>query len=460
MELVDKEERTRSVWDIQDAVRRLGDSLPDVSVTTNLPSAFGGGGGNNVSVRILGPDPAVLGQLADQYEGVLRRIPGVVEVNNSSQAGQPELRATVNRTALSDLGVTSTTISQAMRTAIQGSVATQLRVDGQTQVNVRVLAKRDSGGIPVNLEEIPVLSNRGVLVRLGQVARIDNTTGPSQINRSDRSVSVSVNGAIAGRTIGDVSRDLRVAQREVPLPPGYRATVGGGGQQLDRAITAVVSALSLSILLMYMLMAALYESFLYPFIVLLALPLAMVGAFGGLLVTGKTLNIFSLIGIIMLTGLVSKNAILLVDYTNTLRKEGKSVREALLAAGPVRLRPILMTSATLICSMLPLALGVGPGGEMRSPMATVMIGGMVTSTLLTLVFVPALYKCFDDLQSIPAWLRSRRQGRVAVPAAVPAVPVPAATVAASVAVVPAAMGLASPGAQTLADAGSAGGEGE
>jgi HAE1 family hydrophobic/amphiphilic exporter-1 len=381
--------------------------------------------------------------LADQYEALLRHTPGVVEINNSGQAGLPELRATVNRTALSDLGVTSTTVSQAMRTAVQGSVATQLRADDQNQVNVRVLAKRDPNGSPVNLEEIPVLSSRGVLVRLGQVAKIESSTGPSQINRSDRNRSVSVNGSVSGRTIGDVARDVRAAQRTVPTPPGYRVVIGGGAQQLDRALTALLSALTLSILLMYMLMAALYESFLYPLIVLLALPLAMVGALGGLYLTGKTLNIFSLIGIIMLTGVVSKNAILLVDYTNTLRKEGKGVREALLAAGPIRLRPIAMTSCTLICSMLPLAIGVGPGGETRSPMAVVIIGGMITSTLLTLVFVPALYTYFDDLQNLPsrirAWSARRSAARAARKAAAEkpvAIPMPGAaapTVVAAVA---------------------------
>jgi hydrophobic/amphiphilic exporter-1 (mainly G- bacteria), HAE1 family len=430
LELEDKEHRKRSVWEIQSEIRKIGQQLPDVALSTNLPSALGGGGGGNVSIRLSGPDPAVLGQLADQYEAVLRRTPGIAEVTNSGQAGQPELRASVNRNAMIDLGVTSQTISQSMRTAIQGSVATQLRAEGETQVNVRVMAKRDRDGVPVNLDEIPVLSSRGVVVRLGQVATVESSTGPAQINRSDRNRTVSVSGAVAGRTIGDVARDVRAAQREVPTPAGYRATVAGGAQQLDRAISSLMSALSLSIVMMYMLMAALYESFLYPFIVLLSLPLAMVGAFGGLWITGKTLNIFSLIGIIMLTGLVSKNAILLVDYTNTLRKEGKSVREALLAAGPVRLRPILMTSLTLIFAMLPFALGVGPGGEMRSPMAVVVIGGMLTSTLLTLFFVPAIYTYFDDLQELPkrikAW-RVRRQEKAAkareeVPP--PAMPVP------------------------------------
>ncbi len=238
-------------------------------------------------------------------------------------------------------------------------------------------------------------------------------TGPSQINRSDRNRSVSVSGPVVGRPLSEVAAEVRQAQATIPLPAGYRATVGGAVQQLDRAITALSGALGLSLVLMYMLMAALYNSYLSPFIVLASLPLAMVGALGGLYLFDKTLNIFSLIGIIMLTGLVSKNAILLVDYANTLRnEEGLSAREALIRAGPIRLRPILMTSATLVFSMLPILLGTGPGAESRSPVAAVITGGMITSTLLTLIFVPALYTYFDDLANLPgtfmAWRARRR----------------------------------------------------
>lgn len=419
IELVDRGTRSRTVWDIQTELRSLGAGLPDVTVGTSLPAALGGGGGGggNVSVRILGPDPEVLGRIADQYEALLRRTPGIAEVSNSGQSGVPELRATVRRTQASDLAVTSTTVSQAMRTAIQGTVATQLRVQDQAQADVRVLVGRDQSGTPLNIEDVPILTTRGVLVRLGQVATIESATGPSQINRSDRNRSVSVSGPVVGRPLSEVAAEVRQGQASIPLPAGYRATVGGAVQQLDRAITALSGALGLSLVLMYLLMAALYNSYLSPFIVLASLPLAMVGAFGGLYLLDKTLNIFSLIGIIMLTGLVSKNAILLVDYANTLRtEEGLSARDALVRAGPIRLRPILMTSATLVCSMLPILLGTGPGAESRSPVAAVITGGMITSTLLTLIFVPALYTYFDDLANLPgrfmAW-RARRRPSVA-----------------------------------------------
>lgn len=411
LELVDRRQRARSVWDIQDELRKLDDNLPDVNLSTDLPAALRGGPGG-VSVRLLGPDPVVLSQLAEQYENVLRRTPGIVEVTNSAQAGVPELRATALRTQTQDLAVSGTTISQAMRTAVQGTVATQLRVQDQAQVDVRVLVARDQAGVPLNLEYVPVLTTRGVLVRLGQVATITSATGPSQINRSDRNRSVGVSGTVSGRPLSEVANEIRQAQASIPLPAGYRATVGGAVQNLDRAVSALSGALGLSIVLMYMLLAALFNSFLSPLIVIASLPLAMVGAFGGLFFLGKTLNIFSLIGIIMLTGLVSKNAILLVDYTNTLRDtEGLPVREALRRAGPVRLRPILMTSATLIASMLPILLGTGPGAEMRSPVGAVLVGGMVTSTLLTLLFVPALYTYLDDLANLPGRFRTWREAR-------------------------------------------------
>jgi HAE1 family hydrophobic/amphiphilic exporter-1 len=432
LELVDRRQRARSVWDIQDELRKLDDSLPDVTLSTDLPTALRGGPGG-VTVRLLGPDPAVLSQLAEQYEKLLRRTPGIVEVTNSAQAGVPELRATALRTQTQDLAVSGTTISQAMRTAVQGTVATQLRVQDQAQVDVRVLVARDQAGVPLNLEYVPVLTTRGVLVRLGQVATITSATGPAQINRSDRNRSVGVSGSVSGRPLSEVANEIRQAQAQVPLPAGYRATVGGAVQNLDRAVSALSGALGLSIVLMYMLLAALFNSFLSPLIVIASLPLAMIGAFGGLYLLGKTLNIFSLIGIIMLTGLVSKNAILLVDYTNTLRDtEGLPVREALRRAGPIRLRPILMTSATLIASMLPIVFGTGPGAEMRSPVGAVLVGGMVTSTLLTLLFVPALYTYLDDLTNLPgrfstwrgALARSLRVEKAPVAAERPPPPMP------------------------------------
>jgi HAE1 family hydrophobic/amphiphilic exporter-1 len=211
--------------------------------------------------------------------------------------------------------------------------------------------------------------------------------------------------------VGDVLRDIRAQTSALDLPVGYTVQISGQGNQLDTAFGALIQALALSVLLMYMLTAALYESFIYPLSVLFCLPVALVGAFLGLLVTGNTINIFSMIGMIMLVGLVAKNAILLVDYTNTLRRRGLTRREALLESGPVRLRPILMTTMTLVFAMIPLALKLGAGAETRSPMAVVVLGGIITSTLLTLVLVPCAYTYLDDLQNL--LLRRRGRARIA-----------------------------------------------
>ncbi|HLG51064.1 MAG TPA: efflux RND transporter permease subunit, partial [Chloroflexota bacterium] len=192
--------------------------------------------------------------------------------------------------------------------------------------------------------------------------------------------------------------DLQAQFNRLSLPPGVTITMGGNTQAQSETFSQLFQALGLSILLMYMLMVALYESLLYPFVIMLSLPLAVVGAIGGLWLTGNTLNMISLIGMIMLTGLVGKNAILLVDYTNTLRRRGLERNAAILQAGPTRLRPILMTTAAMVVAMLPSALRIGEGAELRAPLAVVVIGGLLTSTLLTLVFIPAVYTIFDDLQ--------------------------------------------------------------
>jgi len=250
-------------------------------------------------------------------------------------------------------------------------------------------------------------------VRLDQVANLVRTSSPSQISRFNRNRDVEVQANVNGRAVGDVLRDVLAQTNQLQLPVGYTITVQGQGSQLDTAFSSLIQALALSIVLMYMLMAALYESFIYPFAVIFCLPVALVGAFFGLIVVGDTINIFSMIGMIMLMGLVAKNAILLVDYTNTLRRRGMARREALIEAGPTRLRPILMTTMVLVFAMIPLALKLGDGAESRSPMAIVVLGGMITSTLLTLVLVPCTYTYLDDLQNL--LLRRRKKAAAEAP---------------------------------------------
>ncbi|HLQ31474.1 MAG TPA: efflux RND transporter permease subunit [Chloroflexota bacterium] len=423
--LVDKGSRSRSVFDVIQDVRRIGASIPGAQVRTNVPSPLVGGGGSPVQVIIRGQDFGTMQSITNQVLDIVRNTPGTTEVRTSRIQPAPEYRAVVDRQKAGDQGVTATTIANTLRAAVQGVLVSELRPEGQDQIDVYLQLKGAETMTPDQLAAIPILTTKGTTVRLDQVANIQRSSSPSSIQRYNRAREIEVQGNVSGRAAGDVLREIREKTSALDLPVGYTVEIGGQGSQLDRAFAALSQALALSIVLMYMPMAALYESFLFPFAVMICLPVALVGAFLGLLALGDTINIFSMIGMIMLVGLVAKNAILLVDYTNTLRRRGMSRRDALLEAGPTRLRPILMTTMTLVCAMIPLALKMGDGAESRSPMAVVVLGGMITSTMLTLVLVPCAYTYLDDVQLFI----SRRRKRAARP--VPAEPAPALMAGAS-----------------------------
>ena len=407
VQLVDKSRRSASLSDIIGQVRRIGATLPDVQLRTQVPSPLLGGPGAPVNVVMTGQDYGVLQQITDQVLEIVRNTPGAVEVRTSQLVPSPEYRAIVDRQKAGDQGVTAQTIANTLRAAVQGVVASELRAEGQDQVDILLQLKGAENLTPAQIGAIPLVTNRGTIVRLDQVAQIVPSTSPGQIQRFNRAREVEVQGSVSGRPLGEVLRDVRAQTDQIALPVGYGIRIAGQGSQLDTAFGALIQALALSVVLMYMLMAALYESFIYPLAVVFCLPVALVGAFLGLLLTGNTINIFSMIGMIMLVGLVAKNAILLVDYTNTLRNRGLARRDALLQAGPTRLRPILMTTMTMVFAMIPLALKIGSGAETRSPMAVVVLGGIITSTLLTLVLVPCAYTYLDDFQQ----LLLRRRGK-------------------------------------------------
>jgi HAE1 family hydrophobic/amphiphilic exporter-1 len=411
VKLVPKSERRRPLQSFLEEARTFGADLPGVTVRAQSV-VFVGPGGQPIQVWIQGEDSRVLHDLATRVEAIVRSVPGTTDITNSSQAGQPEVVVRLDRSRAADLGLTASQVGQTLRTAVAGTVAARFRTPDGPTVDIRVVAQGGDRQSPEQVAQLPLLTSRGTMVRLGQVATVETASGPPEITRRDRQRLVTVGAALSGRALGDVSRELQEKLAHLPLPPGYRISLGGATQAQAESFAQLFQALGLSVLLIYMLLVALYESLLYPFIIMLSLPLAGIGALGALWVTGNTLNMVSLIGIIMLTGLVGKNAILLVDYTNTLRRRGLTRAAALLEAGPTRLRPILMTTVSMIAAMLPVALSRSEGAETRAPMAITLIGGLLTSTLLTLLFIPAVYTVFDDLQE---WLR-RRLGLTAGPA--------------------------------------------
>jgi hydrophobic/amphiphilic exporter-1 (mainly G- bacteria), HAE1 family len=397
-------QRNRSSFQIADDARRIGSAIPGMQTTVAMPSMVGYTG-PPISVRIRGADIDTLSAIATQAEEVIRRTPGTIDVKNSAEAGSPEIRLQIDQQKVSDLGLTTAQVASALRTAYEGTVATELRKENEDKVDIRVLYATDPNGSELaSVPDISLSTPQGTMVKLSQVASLVPVEGPTVIDREARVRQITINANLGNRPLGEISEDIRTATKAIELPAGYSITMAGDTQLQEDAFGSLAKALGISILLMFMLMAALYDSLIYPLVIMGSLPVASVGAIGALAITHNTLSMFSLVGLIMLTGLVGKNAILLVDYTNTLRKRGYSRRDAILEAGPIRLRPILMTSTSMIFAMTPLALKLGEGAETRSPLAIVVIGGLITSTLLTLVVIPAGYTVMDDFQG---WLAAR-----------------------------------------------------
>ena len=398
VEAVEKSKRSKSLEQVMGQVRAAGALVPELRVQTSVANPLSGGR-NFISIDILGDDFTQLSEVAGQVVTVAEQTPGISNAQSSFQQQAAELRFTIDRERAAAAGVTTQNIANTLRMLVQGVVVTQLRPDGEPAVDILVTSQDGLSTSSTALGSMPVAGSKSGLVALSQVTKPRPARAPVQITRVDRKRSVQVSAAVTDRPVGDVARDLRASLAALTLPTGYRYEVRGTVQQLDSAMGALSAALALSVLLIYMTLVALYESLLIPLAIMFSLPVSVVGAFGGLILTGNTLNIFSMIGMIALMGLSAKNAILLVDYANTLRKRGTARNEALLEAGRTRLRPIVMTSATVIAAMTPLVVKLEAGAESRAPMAAVIIGGVFSSTLLTLFVVPVVYTLLDDLQT-------------------------------------------------------------
>ncbi len=390
-------------------ITKLAPTIPGMQVQVNIPNPLVMSGTQPLGVVISGPQLSVLQAIGLQVQGKLAQLPNVSNVQDSATSLQPEWMVQVNSSFAATYGVNAATIGQAVQTAISGAVASTIQAPGsQIQSNVFVQLLGGAQMTQAQMQGIPIATVGGQTVTLGQVATIEQAPGPVSLNETNRQLSILVTGNVQG-AVGPVAQAAQQALQTLSLPPGYTISLGGQIALQNAAFTPLLQAFALSIVLVYMLMAALYESLVVPFVVLFSLPMATVGAFLALLVTGQTLNIFSLIAMIMLMGLVAKNAILLVDYTRTLLSRGYAREEALVTAAKTRLRPIVMTTATMVFSMIPLAIHNGVGSADRMPVAVVLIGGMTTSTLLTLFMVPAMYTYLDDFRTWLLHWRHRTQ---------------------------------------------------
>ena len=371
-------------------------------------------------INVLGPSPEELEDLTNDILARMSKIKGITDLESSLKAQSPAITMKVNNELASDLGLTVSQIGAAVRPFVAGDVISHwLAPDGQNY-DVNVQLPRSGRRIASDLGELYVVSSKvgadgnPILVPLRQVVEFRNSSSPQIIKRQELQRRVGLYANVEGRPAGDVGKDVQALLKTIQLPPGYRFDIAGDQQQMEESFKAAVAALGMAVIFIYLILASQFGSFLQPLAIMASLPFTLIGVFLALLLTGSTLNIFSIIGIIMLMGLVTKNAILLVDFANHGIREGKSRHDALLAAGQVRLRPILMTTMAMIFGMLPMAIGHTDGGESNAPMGRAVIGGVITSTLLTLIVVPVIYTYLDT------WGRKFSARFIRRPAAEPA----------------------------------------
>jgi hydrophobic/amphiphilic exporter-1 (mainly G- bacteria), HAE1 family len=389
LRLSERSARDRSQKEIERAIRKVLKPIPGIELAIGFDRP--------VWVNLLGPDPEMLTPLITQFATEVAKIPGIADLEISEKARNPALSIRLNNDAAADLGISVQQVGATVRPLLAGdTVSYWMAPDGQNyEVNVQL--PRDRRQIAADLGNLYLTSNRtgpdgtARMVPLRQVAEIVETTSPQLIKRQDLQRRVALYANAEGRPSGDVNDDVARLIKATTLPAGYRFDVGGQAKDMRESFQAALAALGLAVIFIYLILASQFASFTQPIAIMASLPFSLIGVFLALLLTGTTLNIFSIIGLIMLMGLVTKNAILLVDFANRARRAGASLNEALAQAGQVRLRPILMTTAAMIGGMLPLALGLGESGETQAPMGRAIIGGVITSTLLTLVVVPVIY---------------------------------------------------------------------
>ncbi len=401
VKLVKKNERKRSIWQIMDNLRAELINTPGANISY---STQGGPGGNQkpLIMSVRGDNMATLKSIADRVENIVRATRGAVDIENSLETSKPEVRIRIDRDKASDLGVNVAQIATTARALVDGYVATKYQ-EGDEQYDVRVRLRKQDRTSLENVNNLTVKSNKSMgngedlLVPVSYVADIRQSSGPSQINRFDRQREIRIDANLSGRLLGEVLGDIQSKTNRLVLPAGYNVGVVGQGQMQAESFLNILLSLALAVIFVYIVLAAQFESFTYPFAIMLALPMSLIGAVLGLLVFGSAVSMMSMIGIIMLMGLVTKNGILLVDYANVLRDRGQERTDALINAGATRLRPILMTTFAMIFGMMPVAFAVSEGSEFRAPMGQAVIGGLITSTLLTLFVVPVVYSILDDL---------------------------------------------------------------
>ena len=408
--LVPEKERSRSAEEVATDVRAQIKSLigAEFTVTADL-SGGGGGDGKKLQIQFRGPETRVLEGIVMDYLAKLKQVPGAVDVGLSAQDPKPELQVEFDRGLASSLGLSMSDAASALRLAFAGAeIGDWVDPTGETR-NVFVRIRPEERATVQDLEQLPLLSSKtGAMVPLEQVATVTLGKGPALIEHLDRETMMAVSANVEGRSFGEVFKDAMTLAKQINFPPGYDLVVGGEGRDQNEVFGSIFGALGLAVVLMYLILVLQFHSFLAPVSIMMSLPLSLIGVVLALLAFDSTLNLMSLIGVVMLMGIVVKNAILLIDCARKKEAEGYNLEESLIAAGRERLRPILMTTFALVAGMLPVAVGIGEGSGFYRPLGIAVIGGTITSTVLTLLVVPTFY---DSLESMKRKIKARWRRR-------------------------------------------------
>ena len=409
IELVHLDERERTDREIADIIRT---DLSQVSGAEIQVTNEGGmmAGGSMIDVQIKGENIDTLRAISEDLVTEIKMVEGAREIESSLEDGLPEVQLKINREKAGQYGLTSGAISSMVKGRIEGITASRIKLD-EEEIDIVIKSKLEAGRQFESLQDTALISPLGVSVPLSQVANINVEQGPSAITRINQERYVSITGDVFGRELSAVNRDIVSTLENYNMPAGYSYDIGGQAEEMQESFTILILALLLSVVLVYMIIASQFESLVQPFVIMFSVPLAMSGGLIGLAVTGTPMSVPAMIGMIMLAGIVVNNAIVLVDAINLRRERGESRIEAIMSAGPIRLRPILMTTMTTVLGLVPMAMALGEGSESMAPMARFVVGGLLLSTLLTLVFIPVLYTIADDLVNKFARARKKKDNK-------------------------------------------------
>lgn len=397
VKLISAEDRALSSNEYARKVKKhISEHIPGVIVSAKPVSMVGGGASAPIQLNLQGPNIDTIMAFSERFMQKMQDINGITELKSTVENGNPEIKVNIDRDKLADLGLSIDIVGGVMQNSFSGNTDAKLQ-DGNYEYDINVRLDQFDRNSVSDIQNLTFMNNRGQLIKLSQFATVQESTGPARLERMNKMSSLTIESYVIGRDIGSVGEDIRNLIEESELPKGVHIEIAGDLENQEDAFGSLAFALLTSILLVYLIMVALYDNFVYPFVVMFSIPVALIGAFLALALSMENMSIFGMLGLIMLVGLVVKNAILIVDFVNQLKKEGVERKKAVIQGTLERFRPILMTTIAMVIAMIPIAMADGAGSEWKNGLAWVLIGGLTSSMVLTMIIVPVTYTLVDDI---------------------------------------------------------------